>query len=87
MKRHEFLKFYFIIPRRGMRPYTARIVNGRSSNVLYEKDGFVLYVAGDDELRICAPKRGRLLRRFLRDFSRSEEGLPRTVSFWFTPFR
>ena len=86
--RVQYLKFSFIVPKKGLRFHTAKLVDGKSQDILFEKNGFILYVAGfDDELRICVPKRGRLLRRFLRDYSKSQGGLPRSVDFWFNPFK
>jgi len=85
-----FLKFSFIVPNKGIRMFTAGVRNGKSRQTLYEKNEgkhrFRLYVRGE-KLLIQIPKRGRLLKRFLRDFAKSSGGLPRTLSFWFTPFR
>lgn len=65
----------------------AKVTQGTSPNVLYEKDGFCLYVSSHDELRVNVKKRGRLLRRFLRDYVRSQGGSPRSVNFYFSPFK
>jgi len=81
----EFLKFYFIKQGSGIRNYVAKVVKGKSKKVIYEKNGFILYVAGRGELRINLKRHGRSLRRFLRDFTKHSGGLPRSLSYYFTP--
>jgi len=84
MVKGEFLSFYFIIPSMGLRFYTARITRGKgpTPNIVFGRDGFKLY-RGKGELRLrVAPGSGRRLRRFLRDYAKSQGGEPHTVRYW-----
>ncbi len=48
----EFLKFYFVKPKAGIRNYVAKVVKGRGGREIYKKDNFFLYVGGKYELMI-----------------------------------
>lgn len=87
----EWLNFYFIIPSKGIRLYTAKIIWSRRKkrrNVIFQKDGFLLYHTRRGNLMIQAPSRSpRRIRRFLRDYAKTQDGKPQTVSFWISPFK
>jgi len=97
--RREYVKASYVIPKRGLRFFTAKIIKGRSvrsGNVVYPREGdrcseegFSLSVVGrHDELRLYTPSESpRRLKRFLRDYAKSTGGLPRSVSFWRVPWR
>lgn len=89
--KNEYLNFSFIIPKKGIRFLKAKVVKGKSPRILFERDGFKLYVAGNDELRVAIPNAPlyprRRLRRFLRDYSKSQGGLPRTTNWYFSCFK
>lgn len=91
--RRRYLKVTWTEVGRGIRQATARLVEGkvgvRPRQVVYERDGFCLYVAGRrDELRLRLPSGSeRRLRRFLRDFCRSRGGSPYSLQFYIQPWR
>jgi len=45
MVKGKFLSFYFTIPSRGLRFYTARITRGKGAtpNIVFKRDRFKLY--------------------------------------------
>ena len=77
----------------GLLSLTDRVTEGRGRfnprEVIYERDGFLLYlVKGYDTLRLRKPTDSeRMLRRFLRDFTKSREGAIHSLQYYVQPWR
>jgi hypothetical protein len=97
--REKYVHVSYIILGRGLRIATMRIVGGRGGRprkILYpgladpcSERGFALYQAGRrNELRLRTPSSSqRRLRRFLRDFVRSQGGATWSTNIWVTSWR
>lgn len=89
----EFLNVFFVLSGVGLRNLKAIITYGKdkpNENIVFEKDGFYFYTSKKHaQLRCRLPtkrSKGRGLRRFLRDYVKSEGGMPSTANFWISTF-
>ena len=73
----------------GGGPKPKRIVYPSEDDPCTEKGRFVLYVGGrSDELRMRMTSQSpRRLRRFLRDFVKSQGGAVWSLNYWITQWR
>ena len=92
-----FINFFYTIPKPktgGLRLVKAVVTFGAdkpNENIIFGRNGFYLYTSTrHGELRCRIPTKrhyGRRLRRFIRNYVKSEGGRPSTVSFWISPFK
>jgi len=90
MKPKKFLKLFYFIEGAGLRTATAEMVmhKKKPKSPIFEGDGLALFVENNNlKLHLKNEKyKGRMLRRFLRDFIHFKKGTPRTLNFWISSF-